>query len=244
MSLVWFFLLYNLALVREVVVRHWRQARDPSTPAMPRRLSHGQLARFGARQLLFVVVLIVGFALGAWTPESVGIPERIHWPETVLAGEIGFLAALLGNLLLMAALRRVGTMRLVAVRGNLRIWPRGVAAKWVAALFIMVFNPFVEEIVMRGVLIHHWGAILGSPILPIVLGFLLNGALHWYQGWRMQAWHAMYFGIAVALLYSPWGLPAAIAAHVLGDVLPIVLLKRNLKAAHKARQRARRVSAA
>jgi len=230
-----FFLLYVVALAVRVGVR-----RQPP----PNRLTHAQLRLFGGRQLLFVAVLLVTFQTGSWTAASVGIPAQIRWPDTILAGELGFLAVLVGNLLLMLALRRLGPMRLVAARGNLRVWPRGRIAKWFAALFIMVFNPFVEELVMRGVLIHHWGLMLGSPVLPIVVGFVLNGALHWYQGWRMQAWHAMYFAVAVWLLFSPWGLPAAMAAHVLGDVLPILLLKRNLKAAHNARRRALRKAAA
>jgi len=220
MGIVLFLLAYTGMLVARVVTR-----RNP--PAS--RLTHRQLRNFGVRQLLFVAVLALAWQRGWWTLASVGIPAQVRWPETLLAGEVGFVAVVLCNLLLMIVLRRLGVMRLVAARGNLRIWPRGRAAKWVAALFIMVFNPFVEELVMRGVLIHQWGLLLGSPVLPIAIGFLLNGALHWYQGWRMQAWHAMYFAVAVWLLYSPWGLPAAMAAHVLGDVLPILLLKRNLK---------------
>lgn len=235
MGIVLFFLAYTGMLVARVVTR-----RNP--PAS--RLTDRQLRNFGVRQLLFVAVLALAWQQGWWTLASVGIPAQIRWPETLLAGEVGFLAVVLCNLLLMIVLRRLGVMRLVAARGNLRIWPRGRAAKWVAALFIMVFNPFVEELVMRGVLIHQWGLVLGSPVLPIAIGFLLNGALHWYQGWRMQAWHAMYFAVAVWLLYSPWGLPAAMAAHVLGDVLPILLLKRNLRAAHAARRRELRRAAA
>ena len=228
MGFVLFFLVYTTALAVRVALR-----RQP----LPRRLSNAALRSFGARQVLFVVVLCLGFLSGGLSAGSVGIPHRIRWPETILAGEIAFLAVLVGNLLLMLALRRLGPMRLVAARGNLRAWPRGRPDKWLAAVVIMVFNPFVEELVMRGVLIHQWGLILGSPVLPIITGVVLNGALHWYQGWRMQAWHAMYFTVAVWLLYSPWGLPAAMAAHVLGDVLPVLLLKRNLKASHAARRR-------
>jgi membrane protease YdiL (CAAX protease family) len=235
MGIVLFFLAYNCLLAARVAMRR----REP-----PNRLSNHQLRNFGARQLLFSAVLALGYAVGQWDAASVGIPAQIRWADTLLAGELGFLVVLVCNLLLLLALRRLGVMRLVAARGNLRIWPRGRVAKWFAALFIMVFNPFVEELVMRGVLIHQWGLILGSPALPIFVGLLLNGALHWYQGWRMQAWHAIYFAMAVCLLYSPWGLPAAITAHVLGDVLPILLLKRNLRSAHRARRRALRKAAA
>jgi membrane protease YdiL (CAAX protease family) len=234
MGFVLFFLVYNSALAVRVALR-----RGP----LPHRLPNASLIGFAARQVAFVVVLYLGFLSHGLTAASVGIPEHIAWPETILAGELGFLAVLVANLLMMLALRRLGRMRLAAARGNLRVWPRGRAAKWFAAFFIMVVNPFVEELVMRGVLIHLWGELLGSPVLPIAVGCVLNGALHWYQGWRMQAWHAMYFTVAVWLLYSPWGLPAAMAAHVLGDVLPIVLLRRNLKAAHDARRRAMRRAA-
>jgi membrane protease YdiL (CAAX protease family) len=94
---------------------------------------------------------------------------------------------------------------------------------------------------MRGILIHQWGEMIGSPVLPVVIGFLLNAALHLYQGWRSQLWHAMFFGAAVYLLYSPWGLAAAMVAHVLGDVLPIVVLRRQLKLIRRSRLREWRI---
>ncbi len=84
-------------------------------------------------------------------------------------------------------------MRLAAVRGNLRVWPRQRSLKIVATIFFVVFNPFTEELVMRGILIHQWGLLLGSPAVPIVVGLVLNSLLHWYQGWRMQLWHALFF---------------------------------------------------
>ena len=51
-------------------------------------------------------------------------------------------------------------MRLAAVRGNLRVWPRKRSLKIVATIFFVVFNPFTEELVMRGILIHQWGLLL------------------------------------------------------------------------------------
>ena len=237
MFAVVFFLAYVGMLAVTQALAHWKRARDPSVPRLPRRLTHRHLARFAGRQLLFVAVLAFAWSRGEWSLESVGIPRSIRWLETILAGEIGFLAVILANLLVLWLARALPAMRLVAARGNLRVWPRGRAAKIVAAVFIMGFNPFVEELVMRGVLIHQWGAMLGSPAIPIGVGFFLNAALHWYQGWRMQLWHAQFFAVAVLLLYSPWGLPAAMVAHVFGDVLPLMLLGRSLKRAHAARRR-------
>jgi hypothetical protein len=93
-------------------------------------------------------------------------------------------------------------------------------------------------------LIHQWALFFGSAAIPIVVGFVLNSLLHWYQGWRMQLWHAMYFAIAVGLLYSQWGLVAAITAHVFGDVMPFVGLRRNLLRARAERRAARATLAA
>ncbi|HEX6397096.1 MAG TPA: CPBP family intramembrane glutamic endopeptidase [Steroidobacteraceae bacterium] len=176
----------------------------------------------------------------AWTPESVGWRRETPLIESFLAGEIAYLLVLLVNLLILRVAGRYRSMRLAAVRGNLRIVPRGKVARWLAAIFIMVFNPFTEEIVMRGILIHQWGLLLGSPVIPIAVGLLLNGALHWYQGWRMQMWHALFFCAVVTLLYSPWGLAGAITAHLFGDVFPLLFLRRQLRGAHKARRLARR----
>jgi membrane protease YdiL (CAAX protease family) len=239
MTVVVFFLAYMSGLAWISTRRIWRRARDPDAPPAPRRLTNRQLLHFGGRQLLFTAVLVIAWTQGGWTPQSIGVPEKIDWIETILAGELGFLAVILANLAVVVLARKLGAMRLIAARGNLRLWPRGRAAKWLAALFIMVFNPFTEELVMRGILIHQWGDMLGSPALPIVAGFVLNGALHWYQGWRMQLWHAQYFAVAVILLYSPWGLPAAMVAHLFGDTLPILALGRTLRYVRKSRQRER-----
>jgi len=238
MSVVIFFLGFNLLLIAGYAHRQWRRARTRPPEPEPRRLSAARLRSFGVRQLLLTLILWLTYLHGDWTPGSVGIDASTFWLEAILAGEVGYLALLLVHSLLLSASGRFGAMRLTAARGNLRVWPRGRRQKWLAALFIMVLNPFTEELVMRGILIHQWGLILGSAVVPIAIGFLLNGALHWYQGWRMQLWHTLFFAMVVTLLYSPWGLIAAFAAHVLGDVLPIVHIRRNLRAVRKARRTA------
>jgi membrane protease YdiL (CAAX protease family) len=167
----------------------------------------------------------------------VGIPESGHVLEGILAGEVAFLVLVLVYGLALRAFGVFAVMRTAANRGNLRAWPRGRRDKWISTLCFMVLNPFNEELVMRGILIHQWGLLLGSPILPIALGFALNATMHGYQGARLQAWHALFFATAVYLLYSPWGLTAAITAHVLGDVFPFLYLRHNLRRARIAQSR-------
>jgi hypothetical protein len=68
---------------------------------------------------------------------------------------------------------------------------------------------------------------------------VLNSLLHWYQGWRMQLWHVLFFALAVSLLYSPWGILAAITAHVFGDLAPVISLRRQLLRVRAEQRRAR-----
>lgn len=235
MALVVFLLTYNCLLVAGYVQYRWTR-RQPGAPPLPKRMTNAELASFGIRQLALAGLLTYTFFRGTWTFESVGIRQDTSWLESILVGEVAFFLLIGINLAILWMTRTVGRMRLAAIRGNLRAWPRGRVAKGFARLFIMGFNPFTEELVMRGILIHQWGLLLGSPAIPIAIGLVLNGALHWYQGWRMQLWHAMFFCIVVTLLYSPWGLAAAITAHVFGDVMPFLHLRRQLLRARADRR--------
>ncbi|HEX5162374.1 MAG TPA: CPBP family glutamic-type intramembrane protease [Steroidobacteraceae bacterium] len=238
MALVVFFLAFNVLLVARCLRQEWRQANDPDAPPAPRRMTPDNLRAFGIRQVLLVAVLAFTFLQGSWTLESVGLLPPMMWLSSILVGEIAFLGLVLAYAGLLFVARRIPAMRAAATRGNLRAWPRKRSHKILAAIFIMVFNPFTEELVMRGILVHHWSLLLGSAVVPVVVGFVLNAALHWYQGWRMQLWHAMYYCLAVYLLFN-WDLGAAITAHVFGDVIPFLTLRRELRRVRAARRAAR-----
>ena len=238
MGLVVFFLIFNCLLIG-AYFQYRLQHRKPGAPPLPKRLTGAQVHSFALRQVMLVLVFAFGYANGAWTPASVGIHHPELWLDSILAGEIAFLLLVLVHWLLLKMTGQMQVMRLAAARGNLFAWPRQRSHKIIAGIAIMVFNPFTEEMVMRGILIHQWAQLLGSALVPIAVGFVLNALLHWYQGWRLQLWHAMYFLIAVGLLYSKWGLIAAITAHVFGDVMPFVHLRRNLLRARAAQRAAR-----
>ncbi|HEV7609184.1 MAG TPA: CPBP family glutamic-type intramembrane protease [Steroidobacteraceae bacterium] len=237
MALVLSFLVFVLVIAADDLRRRWRLARMVNPPPLARRLPAARLHKVLIAHLVVAAVLVVTFKGGGWNLASVGIRESGNAAEAILAGELAFLALVLLYGLALRALGVSAVMRTAANRGNLRAWPRGRRDKWIAVVCFMVFNPFNEELVMRGILIHQWALSLGSPILPIAVGFALNATMHWYQGARMQTWHALFFATAVFLLYSPWGLAAAITAHVFGDVLPFLALRQNLRRARKERNR-------
>jgi len=239
MALVILMLFFNCVLVARFLRARWQYTRDPVSHPLPRRLPGRAVIAFGLRQLMLVAVLAYSWHLGAWDAASVGVRHPELWLDSILAGEIGFLALIVAYTLLLRLAGRVRTMRVAALRGNLRVWPRRRSFKILAAILFVIFNPFTEELVMRGILIHQWSLLLGSPVIPIVVGLVLNSLLHWYQGWRMQPWHALYFALAVGLLYSPWGLIAAITAHVFGDLAPVISLRRQLRRARAERRQAR-----
>jgi hypothetical protein len=221
----------------------WQRVRGQRMPPRARRLPGSRLGGIAVVQISIVICLVAGYG-HRWTFESVGLRPLIPFDVyLILAGELGFLAVVLAHLLVLKLTGAYGRLHREGNRANLSIWPRERWAKWLAGILIMGFNPFTEELVMRGILVHQWGELLGSPTVPIVVGALLNGALHIYQGWRLQLWHALFFTMAVALLYSPWGLGAAIAAHVFGDVLPIVTLRRNQRRLRKRRRNERMIRA-
>jgi|SRR5215831_616894 len=153
MSLVALLLAYNCLLVANFVRSRLHYARPGARPR-PRRLTRTELVILGIRQVALTLLLWISFEHGSWTLHSVGIRLDRWWGEIIVAGEIGYLAVVLANLAILGLAGKLKTMQLPAVRGNLRAWPRGRVAQGFAALFIMVFNPFVEELVMRGILIH------------------------------------------------------------------------------------------
>ena len=66
-------------------------------------------------------------------------------------------------------------------------------------------------------------------------GLIANQALHAYQGVRNLPQHALFYGITVALLYSPFGLMAAVVLHLFGDLThasagPMLKWVRNYRA--------------
>lgn len=176
-----------------------------------------------------------------WTWPTVGLKTEV--PLAVSAG-IGFVAygGLLAILIAVAHFSG-GEGRLLdgTVRSMAALIPRGRGQKAMAWIAFCVFNPVIEELLFRGVLIYQTSLAIGSPWLPIAAGLVVNIGNHWYQGRRSMLLHIPFFAIAVALLFSPLGLAGAIGFHVAGDVVPMSLTRRQLR---QFRQRHRRGASA
>lgn len=175
-------------------------------------------------------------------------PEQWTWPTVGLktavpvaaSAAIGFVAygALLALLIVWARLRGYGQLLDGTVRSMAVLVPRGRDQKAMAWVALCVFNPVIEELLFRGVLVYQTALVLGSPWLPLAVGLVVNIGTHWYQGARSMRIHVPFYAIAVALLFSPLGLAGAIGFHVAGDVVPMTLFKRQLAAFRNRHRRA------
>lgn len=210
-----------------VLRRTW--AARSGRAVLPRRLTPVHAMRLLGWRLGLVGFLSLTYARGGWSAESVGLASALPLPLALLIGVI-----LYGGLALLydASTKRLDSradIMQAAFRANASLWPRQRNAKVWAGIAIMVLNPVTEEVLMRGILVHQLGQLTGSPVIPIAVGLVVNGVLHSYQGPRMIAWHMLFYGFTIALLYSPLGLIGAIRAHVAGDAIPIITLRHQAR---------------
>lgn len=113
--------------------------------------------------------------------------------------------------------------------------PRRKADYWRFYTGLCLLNPFVEEIVYRGILVSLLAYAVDNVFLAIAVGLTASIAAHLYQGWVLMPFHLLFHGTAIALLFSPGGLISCIAFHVAGDVVPVA------KNVYRSRRRLRQL---
>lgn len=204
----------------------------------PANAAGGALLRWQA--ILAVWLALVAYP-NAWTWETVGFKG----PASTIAGVcVGILVYALCTALLTFYLRASGGLEKFAddsTRTMAGIWPRPRRQKAAAWIAFCVFNPVIEELLFRGVLVYQSALAINSIWAPLLVGFAASIGNHWYQGRRMMALHIPFYWVAIGLLFSPLGLGGAIGFHIAGDVAPVSLMARQLR---QFRQRHRRGASA
>ena len=107
----------------------------------------------------------------------------------------------------------------LAVRAT---WPRHPVAKGVNFVATCLFNPVIEEIMYRGILVSLFGTLIGSYLVSVTIGIFLCLGAHLYQGTRALPYHGLFYAFSVFLLFSPLGLVGAIGMHFAADFFPFV----------------------
>lgn len=188
--------------------------------------------------LLLLGVLALGVNDG-WSYESVGFRDDLPVLISLCCGVCCYIVFLV---VLEFLLRVTGTLETVE-DGNMAamasITPRKWFQKICFVIGICVFNPVIEEILFRGILVHQFSLSIGNSTLPIIIGLAANLGNHAYQGRTAMTTHLPFYFIVVGLMYSPTGLMGAIGFHIAGDVVPVALLRRDLRAYRERQQRKR-----
>lgn len=242
-----FVLLCMLLVLVQITSALWsaRKRTPSSEPVLsPRRMPLSRARIYLIWQIELVVVFALFFLTGRWTLASVGLAKEVEPPLAFLIGAIAYCGIVLVYTALVSAAGMTARQARSALRVNASLWPRTPGARVVAGLAIIGLNPVTEELLMRGILVHQFTGVLGSPVVPILAGLVLNALLHSYQGSKQVIWHAIFYGCSVALLFSPLGLAGCVGFHFLGDALPILSLPQQALRCRRARaaQRALRVT--
>lgn len=193
------------------------------------------------------VLLRWQIVLAAWI-FFVAYPTAWTWESIGLKGPGPTIVGLCAGILIYAAFTAMLTFYLnesgglaqfadESTRTMAGIWPRSRWQKVAAWFAFCVFNPVIEELLFRGVLVYQSALATNAIWTPLLVGFAVSVGNHWYQGRRMMALHVPFYWIAVGLLFSPLGLGGAIGFHIAGDVVPVSMMARQLK---EFRQRHRR----
>ena len=225
-----------------IAFRYWWLHRNIPAVRQPRNsLVTGR--QIFLQQLILLAVAVLFGVLGGFSLYDLGASERFH---PVTAFGIGFAAYFVVLVIIEAAAAVFGvrerlhdlsfeTMRL--------LWPRDPQQKILAVAGVCLINPFTEELIYRGVLVDHFGHLIGNIWLAASIGFVLSIAAHMYQGSWSVPFQMMFHGAAVLLLLSPAGLIACFGFHFAGDLVPVVMMRRSMIEWRERRRREmRRVS--
>jgi membrane protease YdiL (CAAX protease family) len=229
-----------------LVPASWTRQRPPSgatqatkslTPAKRRRRT---VAGTVVGYLITGLLLWALFLGGAWTQRSVGIFRRESLVVCVIAGVIVYYALVGLYGVALQLLGRRDSERRANLRIHFGLLPRAARARCVVIAIICLANPIIEELIFRGLLVHQYAALYGNFPRALLIGAVVNAANHAYQGLRAVPFHLAVYAATVALLYSPYGLVAAIGFHYVGDAMPFLRLREQLKEYRATRRKARR----
>jgi membrane protease YdiL (CAAX protease family) len=216
-----------------VGIQRYRSVRESAQQAVSGRPKlRRQTGSAGAALLRSQLVLaaITVFTAGShWNAESVGLDSE--W-SIASSFAVGFVAYVAFALLLTWLLKASGRLPVVE-DNNLRVmamlWPRGRGQKASALVAICLLNPFIEEFMYRGVLVHQLAYATDALPLALALGLVMNLGNHAYQGPLAMTSHLPIYLITTALLFSPAGLWGAFGFHFAGDLAPVKLLPQSIR---------------
>ncbi|MDH3494517.1 MAG: CPBP family glutamic-type intramembrane protease [Acidobacteriota bacterium] len=224
------------ALSAIIAVRFYWQNRNTTHIRRPRTaLASG--SQILVQQVVVLIAIILFTVFGGFGLYDLGASRTIHPVFSFVIGfgvyfvVLGVIEAAAAGLGIRERLHQLSydTMRM--------IWPRDPNQKILAFLAVCLLNPFTEEVIYRGVLVHHLGGLIENIFAAVLIGFVLSIAAHMYQGSWSIPFQMAFHSVAILLLLSPLGLIACFGFHFAGDLVPVMLLKKSM---HERRERFRK----
>jgi membrane protease YdiL (CAAX protease family) len=196
-------------------------------------------AKTGSRclrfQLVISLILLVLYQ-SSWTLMTVGF--RQEFPVIAFACGVAAYGVLILFLHLLFCMGGVHDSQADNTMINMAaLWPREPRQKLAMWIGVCILNPITEELLFRGILVYQLGLAIGDFRLPLCLGFIVTLANHTYQGPRSTLLHTLYYVFAIGLLFSPMGMMGVIGMHFAGDIVPVALMKRNLRSYRERHRR-------
>jgi membrane protease YdiL (CAAX protease family) len=223
-----------------VGIQRYRATRTAAhqTPAgRPKLRRQGGAAGHAMLRSQLIFAAIIAFTAGShWNMKSVGLVSEWSIASSFGVGVVAYAAFALLLTCLVKATGRLAAVEDNNVRVMAWLWPRSRPQKASALVGVCLLNPFIEEFMYRGVLVHQLAYAADALPLALALGLVVNLANHAYQGPLAMTSHLPMYLITTALLYSPTGLWGAFGFHFAGDLAPVKLLPRSLER-YRARHR-------
>jgi membrane protease YdiL (CAAX protease family) len=200
-----------------------------------RRTASGTLISYAVLSMLLVTL----HRAGAWNAASIGFTRHESLSLTAVAGVFLYYPLLYAYGIIAHLFKQGAAQQRADLHVTFRSLPRTRFERCVVISALCLINPVVEEIIFRGLLVHQFALLTGNVPRALVIGAIVNALNHAYQGWRAAPFQLLFYSAAVGLMYSSFGLAAAIALHYAADAAALLGLSERLQAYRKLRRGAR-----
>jgi membrane protease YdiL (CAAX protease family) len=193
------------------------------------RCSEAAARSLFVQQVLSISAIVLAFEGGDVHLTDLGWSEETSLWIAIPAGALSYGLILMLYRIIMGWIPLGHRFRDEAFHSARLLRPRQPWAKICVIIAVWLLNPWVEEIVYRGILVFLVGRVTGSLEAALLIGGVLTLLSHLYQGLWTIPFHLVFYACVALILCSPLGLAGAIGFHIAGDVVPDAMFRRSMR---------------